>query len=54
MEDQFQKKIDLRSEKVAKNEIQRMKNIVRAKKEMMPRAGYFGPETASSKEVCLI
>ncbi|KAI8040506.1 hypothetical protein M5D96_006449 [Drosophila gunungcola] len=36
--DMFQKKIDLRNEKVAKNEIQRMKNIVRAKKIDMPRS----------------
>lgn len=51
MEDQFQKKIDLRSEKVAKNEIKRMKNIVRAKKLEVPRAGYLGPEAASSSQL---
>lgn len=49
--DMFQKKIDLREEKVAKNEIQRMKNIVRAKKQEVPRAGYLGPEAASSKQL---
>lgn len=49
MEDMFQKKIDVRNEKVAKNEIQRMKNIVRAKKIDAPRAGYLGPEVADSK-----
>lgn len=49
--DMFQKKIDLRSEKVAKNEIQRMKNIVRAKKEEVPRSGYLGAEAASSKQL---
>lgn len=51
MEDQFQKKIDMRSEKVAKNEIKRMKNIVRAKKIAVPRAGYLGPEAASASQV---
>lgn len=50
-EDMFQKKIDLRDEKVAKNEIQRMKNIVRAKKVGIPRGGYFGPEVASSGQL---
>uniref|UniRef100_A0A1A9WFD9 Ribosome biogenesis regulatory protein n=1 Tax=Glossina brevipalpis TaxID=37001 RepID=A0A1A9WFD9_9MUSC len=51
MTDMFQKKIDLRNEKVAKNEIQRMKNIVRAKKEQVPRSGYLGPEVASSSHL---
>lgn len=51
MEDQFQKKMDMRSEKVAKNEIKRMKNIVRAKKIEVPRTGYLGPEAASSTQV---
>lgn len=51
MEDMFQKKIDLRQEKVAKNEIQRMKNIVRAKRQETPRAGYLGPEAASSTQL---
>lgn len=50
-EDMFQKKIDLRSEKVAKNEIQRMKNIVRAKKEEVPRGGFLGPESASASQL---
>ena len=51
MEDQFEKKQNLKSEKVAKNELQRMRNIVRAKKMEVPRAGYLGPEAASSSEV---
>lgn len=51
MEDMFKKKMDLRNEKVAKNEIQRMKNIVRAKKVEMPRGGYLGPEAASSTQL---
>ena len=50
-EDMFQKKTDLRNEKVAKNEIQRMKNIVRARKMEVPRSGYLGPEAASSGQL---
>lgn len=51
MEDQFQKKKDLRSEKVAKNEIQRMKNVARAKKITIPRTGILGSETPTSTEL---
>lgn len=51
MEDMFQKKTDLRNEKIAKNEIQRMKNIVRARKNEVPRSGYLGPEAASSGQL---
>lgn len=51
MEDQFEKKNNIKSEKVAKNELQRMRNIVKAKKMPVPRIGYAGPEAASSKDV---
>lgn len=51
MEDMFQKKIDLRNDKVAKNEIQRMKNIVRARKEEVPRSGYLGADAATSGQL---
>lgn len=51
MEDQFAKKKSLKDEKVAKNELQRMRNIVRAKKMPVPRLGYAGPDAASSKDV---
>lgn len=51
MEDQFSKKNDLRSEKVAKNEIQRMKNIARIKKQAIVRSGYVGPQAASSRDL---
>lgn len=51
MEDQFAKKIAAKSDKVAKNEIQRMRNIVKAKKGALPRTGYLGPDTASSTDV---
>lgn len=52
MEDQFAKKATVKAEKVAKNEIQRMRNIVKAKKGAIPRAGYLGPDTASASDVC--
>lgn len=51
MEDQFAKKNASKAEKVAKNEIQRMRNIVKAKKGALPRTGYLGPDTASSTDV---
>lgn len=51
MEDQFAKKQSLKSEKVAKNEIKRMRNIVKAKKIPVPRTGYLGPEAAASTDV---
>lgn len=51
MEDQFEKKNNIKAEKVAKNEIQRMRNIVKAKKGAIPRTGYLGPNTASSADV---
>lgn len=51
MEDQFAKKNAAKTEKVAKNEIQRMRNIVKAKKGALPRTGYLGPDTASSTDV---
>lgn len=51
MEDQFAKKQSLKNEKVAKNEIHRMRNIVKAKKLPVPRTGYLGPDAASSSEV---
>lgn len=52
MEDQFEKKANAKGEKVAKNEIQRMRNIVKAKKgAILPRTGYLGPDTATSSDV---
>lgn len=51
MTDMFQKKKDLKNERVAKNEIARMKNIERAKKVHTPRAGFVSEESASAKEL---
>lgn len=51
MEDQFQKKIDLKNERVAKNEMQRLKNIARAQKIKVPRVGILDSNVSSSKEL---
>ena len=39
MTDMYEKKASEKSEKVAKNELQRLKNIARAKKVKIPRVG---------------
>lgn len=51
MEDQFQKKVDLKNERVAKNEMQRLKNIARAQKIKVPRVGILDSNVSSSKEL---
>ncbi|XP_070494381.1 ribosome biogenesis regulatory protein homolog [Chironomus tepperi] len=51
MTDMFQKKKDLKNEKIAKNEISRMKNIARAQKVDMPRVGFVSEESASAKDL---
>lgn len=53
LEDQFAKKIEAKSERVAKNELQRLRNIARAKKIKVPRMGMLAPEVSSSKDVSL-
>lgn len=51
MTDMFQKKKDLKNDRVAKNEIQRMKNIARAQKVNVPRMGFLSEESASAKDL---
>jgi regulator of ribosome biosynthesis len=51
MTDMFQEKRDLRQEKIAKNEINRMKNVARASKIKLPRAGFVGEASATSKDL---
>jgi regulator of ribosome biosynthesis len=51
MTDMFQKKKDLKNERIAKNEIARMKNIARAKKIEMPRGGLVSEESASARDL---
>lgn len=49
--DMFQEKRDLRIDRIAKNEIARMRNIARTKKIQTPRTGFLGPESASAREL---
>lgn len=51
MTDMFQKKKDLKDERVAKNEVARMKNIARAKKVDLPRAGMVSEDAASARDL---
>lgn len=51
MEDQFKKKVDLKNERVAKNEMQRLKNIARAQKIKVPRVGILDSNVSTSKEL---
>jgi regulator of ribosome biosynthesis len=51
MEDQFAKKIEAKSEKVAKNELQRLRNIAKARNVKIPRFGLTNPDVSSAKEV---
>lgn len=53
MEDQFAKKTDIKSEKVAKNELQRLRNIAKTRKVKIPRFGLTNPDVSSAKEVKL-
>ncbi|XP_044253239.1 ribosome biogenesis regulatory protein homolog [Tribolium madens] len=51
MEDQFAKKTEAKSEKVAKNELQRLRNIAKAKNVKIPRFGLTNPDVSSSKDL---
>lgn len=51
-EDQFEKKSEAKSERVAKNELQRLRNLARAKKVTVPAAkGLTAKERPSKEEV---
>lgn len=49
-EDQFEKKSEAKSERVAKNELQRLRNIARARKVNVPAAQGLAPKDRQSKE----
>ncbi|KAF5282505.1 hypothetical protein FQR65_LT14275 [Abscondita terminalis] len=51
MEDQFLKRKTGRSEKVAKNELQRLRNIAKTQKIKIPRTGVTHPDVSSSKDL---
>jgi len=50
-EDQFEKQTEAKSERVAKNELQRLKNIARSRKVAIPSAGLVPTEKPSKKEL---
>lgn len=54
MEDQFEKSANIKSEKVAKNELQRLRNIAKAKNIKVPRLGLTDVGKASAKEVSFL
>ncbi|CAH0564551.1 unnamed protein product [Brassicogethes aeneus] len=51
MEDQFAKKAQAKGEKVAKNELQRLRNIAKAKNVKVPRFGLTNPDVSSAKDL---
>ncbi|KAK4874880.1 hypothetical protein RN001_014240 [Aquatica leii] len=51
MEDQFLRKKTGRVEKVAKNELQRLRNIAKARNIKIPRVGVTHPDVSSSKDL---
>ncbi|KAJ8946867.1 hypothetical protein NQ318_006777 [Aromia moschata] len=51
MEDQFAKKIEAKSERIAKNELQRLRNIAKARKIKVPRVGVINPDASSAKDL---
>ena len=53
MEDQFAKKNKIKQENVAKNELQRMRNIAVARKVKVPRTGMLPTEKMSTKDVSI-
>lgn len=51
MEDQFAKKSNEKVERVAKNELQRLRNIAKARNVKVPRVGFTDPDVSTSKQV---
>lgn len=51
MEDQFTKGKALKNERVSKNELQRMRNIAKARNVKVPRVGITNPDVSSAKDV---
>ncbi|XP_076257427.1 ribosome biogenesis regulatory protein homolog [Rhynchophorus ferrugineus] len=50
-EDQFKKNTAAKSENVAKNELQRLRNIAKARKIKVPRVGLTNPDVSSAKDL---
>lgn len=51
MEDQFEKNIQAKSERVAKNELQRLRNIAKSKNIKVPKVGVSNSEVSSAKDL---
>lgn len=51
MEDQFEKKSFAKGERVAKNELQRLRNIAKAKKVKVPRVGITNSDVSTAKDL---
>lgn len=51
MTDMFEKKKDLKQEKVARNEVNRLKNVARAQKVKLPRTGFITTDSSSAKQL---
>lgn len=54
LEDQFAKIMEARGERIAKNELQRLRNIAKARKVKVPRMGMLNPDLSSAKDVSYI
>jgi regulator of ribosome biosynthesis len=53
-EDQFSKLSETKSENVAKNEFQRLRNLAKAKNVKIPRAGFLSVDKLNSKQVTIV
>ncbi|KAI4456091.1 ribosome biogenesis regulatory protein [Holotrichia oblita] len=51
MEDQFAKRTDAKTERVAKNELQRLRNIAKTKNIKVPRMGLLNPDVSTAKDL---
>lgn len=54
MEDQFAKRAQAKGERVAQNELQRLRNIAKARNVKIPRFGILDPQKSSSKDVSFL
>jgi regulator of ribosome biosynthesis len=52
-EDQFTKKSEIKSENVAKNEFQRLRNLAKSKNIKIPRVGFLSVDKLNSKQVTI-
>jgi regulator of ribosome biosynthesis len=53
-EDQFTKLAETKSENVAKNEFQRLRNLAKAKNVKIPRVGFLSVDKLNSKQVTIL